>query len=195
LFPLLYLPFVEWHVLTDRLEIKNSEIPIHKATTAYRAKVLEEQNLNEGLIKGFKEHHSDLHVDFTVETTEENMAKFEAEGLEKHFGLVGSCSINNMVLFDHHGKLKKFKYIFVTITAFRCFSQLLIVTLHDNSSPNEILQEWYELRLPYYEKRKEWLQGKLESEVTRINNKLRFILAVIADELKIRNIKKKGNTY
>lgn len=123
--------------------------------------------IEEGRIRGFKEHHSDLHVDFTIDVTEDMMTKLESEGLEKHFGLIGSCSVSNMVLFRQDGTLKKY------------------------STATDILREWYEIRKPYYGIRKEWLESKLRSELKRIDNKLRFILAVIADELKIRNIKKR----
>ena len=154
---------------TGPTTLRITELPIHKGTTAYRTKVLEE-HLREGRITGFKEHHSDLHVDFSVETTAEHMATFEqgVGGLEKHFGLVGSCSVNNMVLFDQRGKLRRY------------------------NSAAHILTEWYKLRLPYYETRKDWMVGKLDAELRRISNKLRFILAVLSDELKIRNVKKQG---
>jgi DNA topoisomerase-2 len=122
--------------------------------------------IDEGSIKSFKEHHTDLHVDFTIECTEENMAQFEKHGLEKSFGLIGSCSVSNMVLFRADGTLKRY------------------------NDALEILCEWYKNRKPYYAKRKEWMIQKLNAEHKRISNKLRFILAVIADELKIRNIKK-----
>ena len=49
----------------------------------------------------------------------------------------------------------------------------------------DILREFYHLRLSYYQKRKDHLRAILEEQVKRISNKVRFILMVINDELVI----------
>ena len=46
------------------------------------------------------------------------------------------------------------------------------------------------MRLSYYEKRKLHLSELLTSEWTKLDNKMRFVLAVISGELKISNRKK-----
>jgi DNA topoisomerase-2 len=69
-------------------------------------------------------------VHFVVSLSEENMAKAEAEGLEKKFKLCSSISTSNMVCFDKDGRIRRY------------------------SSAEEILEEFYDLRLKYYQKRK-----------------------------------------
>jgi len=46
------------------------------------------------------------------------------------------------------------------------------------------------LRLHFYQKRKEYLLSKLDRECEILDNKKRFILAVVNEEIKIRNVKK-----
>jgi DNA topoisomerase-2 len=65
-----------------------------------------------------------------ITLSEENMAVAEAEGLEKKFKITGSLATSNMVCFDQEGRIKKY------------------------TSPEEILQEFYHLRLRFYQKRK-----------------------------------------
>jgi DNA topoisomerase-2 len=54
----------------------------------------------------------------------------------------------------------------------------------------EILEEFYNIRLTYYEKRKDYLISKLMRELEILMNKKRFILAVINEEFNIKNKKK-----
>ena len=65
------------------------------------------------------------------------------------------------VLFDHNGCLKKY------------------------SGVTEILQEFYEVRLDIYRKRKEWLEGQLEAESAKLDNQARFIMEKIEGKVVI----------
>jgi DNA topoisomerase-2 len=47
------------------------------------------------------------------------------------------------------------------------------------SSVEEILREFYDLRLEFYKKRKAYLEGMLESEALKLDNIARFILEKI----------------
>merc|ERR1719233_1041163 len=81
--------------------------------------------------------------------------------------LVGSLAVSNMVLFDKDNKIKKYK------------------------DPREIMEEFYILRMEYYDKRKKALVDKLDEQQRRLSNKERFILMIINDQLKINRRKKK----
>lgn len=94
------------------------------------------------------------------------MAIAEAEGLEKKFKMTSSISLSNMVCFDKDGRIRKFNNV------------------------NEILEDFYHLRLRYYQKRKEWLTDQLNQEWTKIDNKVRFVLEIINGTLIIQNRKK-----
>lgn len=65
------------------------------------------------------------------------------------------------VLFDHMGCLKKYETV------------------------QDILKEFFDLRLHYYSLRKEWLVGMLGAESTKLNNQARFILEKIQGKITI----------
>lgn len=90
----------------------------------------------------------------------------EKEGAYKYFKLSSSVTTSNMVLFDRDGMMKKY------------------------SDVEEILKDFFYVRLGVYHQRKEFLKDKLSKELMKLSNKVRFILAVIKDEMKIRNVKK-----
>jgi len=72
----------------------------------------------------------------------------------------------NMVLFDQEGRVRKFE------------------------SAEKILEEFYKIRLVYYDKRKVWLIATLFYQFEKISEKLRFIIAVIKGEIIINNRKR-----
>lgn len=49
----------------------------------------------------------------------------------------------------------------------------------------EILKEFFDLRLHYYSLRKEWLSGMLGAESSKLNNQARFILEKIQGKITI----------
>jgi DNA topoisomerase-2 len=75
--------------------------------------------------------------------------------------------VSNMVMFDRNRRLKKYKNV------------------------AEILEEFYHIRLEFYEKRKEYLISRLERELMILDNKKKFIIGVIEDEIVIKNVKKR----
>lgn len=87
-------------------------------------------------------------MNFRVVLSEEQMAAAEAVGLEKKFKLESSVSLTNMILFDSAGRIKKYD------------------TVH------EIVKEFYDLRLEYYQKRKDDLADKLTELWSRLDNQV-----------------------
>lgn len=57
-------------------------------------------------------------------------------------------------------------------------------------TPEEIIAEFYELRLVLYQKRKAHLTDQLTEQWTKLDNRVRFIKAVISGELVVANRKK-----
>jgi DNA topoisomerase-2 len=81
-------------------------------------------------------------VEFTIEVDEKNLTKAEDMGLLKAFKMNANINTTNIVCFDKEGKIRKYE------------------------SPEEILREFYDLRLEYYIKRKvQWY-----SKSRRISN-------------------------
>jgi len=56
------------------------------------------------------------------------------------------------------------------------------------TSVNEILNEFYELRLKYYVKRKEYMEGMLSAESLKLTNQARFICEKIDGRIAIGNV-------
>jgi DNA topoisomerase-2 len=54
----------------------------------------------------------------------------------------------------------------------------------------EILREFYTVRLEYYSKRKKYLEGMIGAEAARLSNQARFILEKCDGTIKIENKKK-----
>lgn len=54
-----------------------------------------------------------------------------------------------------------------------------------------MLEEFYELRLKMYTKRKEYLEGSLEAEATKLTNQARFIVEKCSGELTVENKQRK----
>jgi DNA topoisomerase-2 len=98
--------------------------------------------------------------------TTEELAKAKEAGIEEGFKLRTSIAETNMVLFNHEGKIHKYK------------------------SPLEIMEEFANVRLKQYDVRKKYLVDKLTLERDLLSNRARFIAYIIAKKLHINNRKK-----
>ena len=65
------------------------------------------------------------------------------------------------VLFDSNGCIKRYECV------------------------EDILKEFFELRLTYYQKRKDYLEGLLSAEASKLSNQARFILEKIDGTISI----------
>uniref|UniRef100_A0A8D0DLJ7 DNA topoisomerase 2 n=1 Tax=Salvator merianae TaxID=96440 RepID=A0A8D0DLJ7_SALMN len=157
--------------ILDSTTIEITELPVRTWTQVYKEQVLEPMlngtEKTPALITDYKEYHTDTTVRFIVKMSEQKLAEAEAAGLHKVFKLQTPLSCNNMVLFDHVGCLKKYE------------------------TAEDILREFYDLRLHYYFLRKDWLTGMLGAESAKLNNQARFILEKIEGKIVIENKPKK----
>ncbi|XP_029370168.1 DNA topoisomerase 2-beta isoform X4 [Echeneis naucrates] len=155
----------------DKNTIEITELPVRTWTQAYKESVLEPMlqgsDKTPALINDYKEYHTDTTVKFVVRMSEEKLAQAEAAGLHKVFKLQSSLTCNSMVLFDHMGCLKRY------------------------DSVHDILREFFELRLHYYKLRKDWLQGSLGAEASKLSNQARFVLEKIEGKITIENKSKR----
>ncbi|XP_065507105.1 DNA topoisomerase 2-alpha [Caloenas nicobarica] len=157
--------------ILDSTTIEITELPVRTWTQTYKEQVLESMlngtEKTPPLITDYKEYHTDTTVKFIVKMTEEKLAEAKRAGLHKVFKLQTNLTCNSMVLFDHVGFLKKY------------------------DSPQDILKEFFELRLRYYGLRKEWLIGMIGAESAKLSNQARFILEKIDGKIVIENKPKK----
>lgn len=151
--------------------IEITELPIGKWTREYKnflESKLESSNEDEIVIEDIKEFHSGNKVHFVIKLKEGKLQEIErTEGIEKFFKLSAILNTSNMVLFDPEGKIKKYNNV------------------------SEIMEEFYKVRLDYYEKRKQFLIAKLLKDYEIVSNKARFINEILNQTLILNNLRKK----
>ena len=126
------------------------------------------------LIKSFKNESSESMIKFTIKMEPTILDKLTSgvdktglTELEKIFHLTTSISCcNTMNLYDENNRLKNF------------------------TSPEAILKYYYDIRLHYYELRRLNLIKILEQDLFLLSTRARFILDVINDDVKVRNVPK-----
>mmetsp|Transcript_149615 Transcript_149615/g.363390 ORF Transcript_149615/g.363390 Transcript_149615/m.363390 type:complete len:1277 (-) Transcript_149615:203-4033(-) len=153
---------------TNTIEI--TELPVKRWTQDYKeflAKLVETGDDGaRGRIDDFREYHTENNVHFCLNGIADQMKALENEGLEKALKLRSSISTSNMVFFDKEGKIKKY------------------------ANEMELVTDFAELRLEYYQKRKDFHVNRLRREKEHLDSKVRFILMVIRNELVVSNRKK-----
>ena len=119
-------------------------------------------------IKDFKENHTDTTVKFTVTVDPAQFAEIYhgPGGLQKKFKLDGSLATSNMHMFDSNSVIRKYE------------------------TELDVLQSFYDVRIEHYAKRKAHLLSVMTEEWEKLDNKVRFILAVIDNKLIVSNRKK-----
>lgn len=103
---------------------------------------------------------------FVVTLTTAGKEAIEKDGLEKVFKISSKVNTSNMVCFDPTGKIKKY------------------------ATPEDIVSDFYDVRLDYYHRRKKHLVSELELVYDRLSNQARFILMIIKKELVLASRKK-----
>tara|TARA_E500000178_G_C16840026_1_gene670099 strand:- start:425 stop:937 length:513 start_codon:yes stop_codon:yes gene_type:complete len=63
-------------------------------------------------------------------------------------------------------------------------------TITKMKNVSEIIKEFYKFRLVWYQKRKDYIIDKLKNELLYLDAKIKFILDIIEERLKINNRKK-----
>lgn len=118
----------------------------------------------EPFIKDYKEYHTNTRVHFKIYS--DNFAEMTDSEIEAKFKLTTTISLTNMHLFATDGKIKRYR------------------------EPEDIIKEFFVVRLKYYQLRKDYLVKKIEDDFKILSNKVRFILAVINKEIVISNRKR-----
>ncbi|KAL1190676.1 DNA topoisomerase 2 [Cardamine amara subsp. amara] len=124
--------------------IRITELPIGKWTADYKEFVT-----SLPLLQDHRNYSNTVSVEFDLKLTKQNMAAARKEGFLKTFKLTTTISTSNMHLFDKEGVLKKY------------------------ATPEQILEEFFELRLEYYKLRKKIRLENLKLELLKLDNKVR----------------------
>lgn len=146
-----------------------TELPIKTWTSTYK-EGLEERLVGTdkvpSTIKEYKEYHTDTTVHFVIELNAKGQSEIAEKGPEAFFKLSSQINTTNMVLFDPQGKIKKY------------------------TTPEEILDDFYLLRLEYYSRRKDFLVEDLKMQYERLSNQARFVQMIISKQLVVNNRKR-----
>jgi len=149
--------------------IEITELPVRKWTQDYR-ELLEEmckksqEKKASGVVslEDYKEYHTESTVHFSLTLSPESMKLAEQMGLERTFKLHSSIATSNMMMFNSEQKIVKY------------------------DTPVAIMKEFIKVRLPLYQKRKDYLLRRLGREADILSAKTRFILMVVKGELVVR---------
>ena len=150
----------------DKLII--TELPVGEWTGNYKEyleKLLEQEsekkNKSSVNFLGYVDNNTDKKVYFELEFKKGYLAT--CKNIEKYLRMEKNMKLSNIHLYNENGTIKKYTNI------------------------KDILQEFFDIRLKMYEKRKEFILNKLKNELDILSYKVKFILAVIDKEIKINN--------
>ena len=121
------------------------------------------------LVKDYNDMSTDAIVDITltmmpniIATYRDKIVEYGCTMLEKCLGLYTTQSTTNMNMFDANEKLKKY------------------------NTPEEIVDDYYPVRIEYYQKRKAYLMDALRKELLVLSNRARYISEILDDTIDLR---------
>ena len=124
------------------------------------------------LLRDFTSISTEVNVDFTVVFPRGKLAELESEmdsnncnGVEKLLKLFTTVSTTNMHMFNSDCKLQKY------------------------STPEEIIDDFYKVRIGLYQKRKAYLISEMEHKLVRLSNRARYIQETLAGTIDLRRKK------
>ncbi|KAK0416621.1 hypothetical protein QR680_012593 [Steinernema hermaphroditum] len=143
-----------------RMAVEISELPIGVWTQSYKEKVLQGL-LNNGIINGFKEYHTENSVRFVVDFVMKHVSS--RTNWPKTLKLTTSLASNQMWLFNEAG------------------------ALHHYPQPEDVLGEFFDIRKQKYAERKEYMEEKLGAQFEKARNQHNFMDSIISGRLELRN--------
>jgi DNA topoisomerase-2 len=117
---------------TGNNEVEITELPIRTWTQDFKDKledIIKAEKVP-SFIKDYRDYNTHTKVHFVIQLDEKHMKTALSEGLEEKFKLSKSIATSNLVAFDPEGRITKY------------------------GSVDDILKEFYALRIKFYEKRK-----------------------------------------
>ena len=164
----------------DKNKIRVTELPVGFWTADFKELLCNLQNDKdkEGkkivpLIKDVFENNTDTIVDCVITFSNGKIDELECvkydygcNGIEKLLKLYSTNTTTNMNLFDSEDKLKKYKNV------------------------EDIIDDYYDVRLEHYVYRKNYMIDNLEKEIVILSNKARYIKENLEDTIDLRKKKK-----
>lgn len=156
------------YVITDNT-IKITEVPIGESIENYK-QFLEKMEADDRIIT-FKNNSTDTKVNFEIKMRKETLNQWEYAGtLEKNLKLTSNINATNMYIFNEKGNLQKM------------------------DSAENILLSFFRIRNKYHILRKEYLTEQINKELIILESKVKFVRAIVNDELIVFKRKKQQIT-
>jgi len=149
-------------------EVEITELPIRTWTQDFKDKledIIKAEKVP-SFIKDYRDYNTHSKVHFVIQLDEKNMKSALSEGLEEKFKLSKTIATTNLVAFDTEGRITKYATV------------------------DDILKEFYHVRLKYYERRKQHQLSELQKELEKLSNQARFVQMIIDGSLIISKKKK-----
>ncbi|KAJ5679904.1 DNA topoisomerase II eukaryotic-type [Penicillium macrosclerotiorum] len=149
-------------------EVEITELPIRTWTQDFKDKledIIKAEKVP-SFIKDYKDYNTHSKVHFVIQLDEKNMKGALSEGLHEKFKLSKTIATTNLVAFDPEGRITKYATV------------------------DDILKEFFTVRLKYYEKRKQHQLSELQKELEKLSNQARFIQMIIEGTLVISKKRK-----
>ena len=161
-------------------KVRITELPVGTWTMSYTSFI---ESLVDGvtdkngkksspLLRDFTSISTEVTVDFTVVFPRGKLAQLEGEvdanncnGVEKLLKLFTTVSTTNMHMFNSECKLHKY------------------------SSPEEIIDDFYGVRIGLYHKRKAYLIAEMEKKLVRLSNRAKYIQEMLNGTVDLRRKK------
>ena len=164
----------------DTDKIKVIELPIGYWTEDFKELLNDLQNDKDkegkkisSLVKDVFENYTDTTVEFVITFSKGKLQELESlkgdngcNGIEKLLKLCSTSSTTNMNLFTSEDKLKKYE------------------------SVEEIVDDYFDIRLEYYEDRKDNMIEALERDLLILSNKAKYIQELLNGTIDLRKNKK-----
>lgn len=137
---------------TSTIELEITELPVRVWTQSFKSTL---ENILKTELSSSLTAYTDLSthdkVHFNVSLFDENMSVALGKGLVEQFELSTMISSTNLVALNSQGQIQGY------------------------DTELDILEEFYLVRLSFYEKRKQSLLGELQKDLDKVSNQLRFI--------------------
>ncbi|KAI1831092.1 hypothetical protein DTO006G1_7841 [Penicillium roqueforti] len=149
-------------------EVEITELPIRTWTQDFKDKledIIKAEKVP-SFIKDYRDYNTHTKVHFIIQLDEKHMQAALTEGLEEKFKLTKSIATTNLVAFDPEGRITKYATV------------------------DDILKEFYVVRLKYYERRKQFQLAELQRDLEKLSNQARFVKMIIEGKLVISKKKK-----
>lgn len=149
-------------------EVEVTELPVRLWTQDFKDRledIIKAEKVP-SFIKDYTEYNTPDKVHFIIKMDDKHMKNATDKGLEDTFKLSKTMATSNLVAFDAQGRIHKYATVL------------------------DIMEEFYHIRLRYYEKRKQYQLSEMQKDLDKMSNQSRFIQMIIDGKLVISKKKK-----